>query len=332
MVEDKVVVAAEEVEKGNNLRAESWDEFVGQKKLRQSLDIAIKAAKNRKEPLEHILFYGPPGLGKTTLAHLVAKSMGVSIRVTSGPAIERAADLASILSNLQEGDVLFIDEIHRLNKTVEETLYPAMEDYMLDVILGKGPTARSLRLELAKFTLIGATTRVGLLAAPLRDRFGVIHRLSFYDDEELKNIVANAANKLEFKLDDQGCLEVARRSRRTARVALKLLRRVRDYVEVHGVKQADREMVLKALKLLEVDELGLDEIDRKLLKAVIEKHGGGPVGVETLAALINEDVMTIKDVYEPFLMQIGLLKRTSRGRMVTEESYRHLGMKIKRVK
>ncbi|OQA83643.1 MAG: Holliday junction ATP-dependent DNA helicase RuvB [Microgenomates group bacterium ADurb.Bin238] len=332
MVEDKVVVAAEEVEKGNNLRAESWDEFVGQKKLRQSLDIAIKAAKNRKEPLEHILFYGPPGLGKTTLAHLVAKSMGVSIRVTSGPAIERAADLASILSNLQEGDVLFIDEIHRLNKTVEETLYPAMEDYMLDVILGKGPTARSLRLELAKFTLIGATTRVGLLAAPLRDRFGVIHRLSFYDDEELKNIVANAANKLEFKLDDQGCLEVAKRSRRTARVALKLLRRVRDYVEVHGVKQADREMVLKALKLLEVDELGLDEIDRKLLKAVIEKHGGGPVGVETLAALINEDVMTIKDVYEPFLMQIGLLKRTSRGRMVTEESYRHLGMKIKRVK
>ncbi len=332
MAEDKVVVAAEEVEKGNNLRAESWDEFVGQKKLRQSLDIAIKAAKNRKEPLEHILFYGPPGLGKTTLAHLVAKSMGVSIRVTSGPAIERAADLASILSNLQEGDVLFIDEIHRLNKTVEETLYPAMEDYMLDVILGKGPTARSLRLELAKFTLIGATTRVGLLAAPLRDRFGVIHRLSFYDDEELKNIVANAANKLEFKLDDEGCLEVARRSRRTARVALKLLRRVRDYVEVHGVKQADREMVLKALKLLEVDELGLDEIDRKLLRAVIEKHGGGPVGVETLAALINEDVMTIKDVYEPFLMQIGLLKRTSRGRMVTEESYRHLGMKIKRVK
>lgn len=332
MAEDKVVVAAEEVEKGNNLRAESWDEFVGQKKLRQSLDIAIKAAKNRKEPLEHILFYGPPGLGKTTLAHLVAKSMGVSIRVTSGPAIERAADLASILSNLQEGDVLFIDEIHRLNKTVEETLYPAMEDYMLDVILGKGPTARSLRLELAKFTLIGATTRVGLLAAPLRDRFGVIHRLSFYDDEELKNIVANAANKLEFKLDDQGCLEVAKRSRRTARVALKLLRRVRDYVEVHGVKQADREMVLKALKLLEVDELGLDEIDRKLLRAVIEKHGGGPVGVETLAALINEDVMTIKDVYEPFLMQIGLLKRTSRGRMVTEESYRHLGMKIKRVK
>jgi len=331
MVEDKVVVAAEEVEKGNNLRAESWDEFVGQEKLRQSLDIAIKAAKNRKEPLEHILFYGPPGLGKTTLAHLVAKSMGVSIRVTSGPAIERAADLASILSNLQEGDVLFIDEIHRLNKTVEETLYPAMEDYMLDVILGKGPTARSLRLELAKFTLIGATTRVGLLAAPLRDRFGVIHRLSFYDDEELKNIVANAANKLEFKLDDQGCLEVAKRSRRTARVALKLLRRVRDYVEVHGVKQADREMVLKALKLLEVDELGLDEIDRKLLRAVIEKHGGGPVGVETLAALINED-MTIKDVYEPFLMQIGLLKRTSRGRMVTEESYRHLGMKIKRVK
>ena len=332
MAEDKVVVAAEEVEKGNNLRAESWDEFVGQEKLRQSLDIAIKAAKNRKEPLEHILFYGPPGLGKTTLAHLVAKSMGVSIRVTSGPAIERAADLASILSNLQEGDVLFIDEIHRLNKTVEETLYPAMEDYVLDVILGKGPTARSLRLELAKFTLIGATTRVGLLAAPLRDRFGVIHRLSFYDDEELKNIVANAANKLEFKLDDQGCLEVARRSRRTARVALKLLRRVRDYVEVHGVKQADREMVLKALKLLEVDELGLDEIDRKLLRAVIEKHGGGPVGVETLAALINEDVMTIKDVYEPFLMQIGLLKRTSRGRMVTEESYRHLGMKIKRVK
>lgn len=332
MAEDKVVVAAEEVEKGNNLRAESWDEFVGQEKLRQSLDIAIKAAKNRKEPLEHILFYGPPGLGKTTLAHLVAKSMGVSIRVTSGPAIERAADLASILSNLQEGDVLFIDEIHRLNKTVEETLYPAMEDYMLDVILGKGPTARSLRLELAKFTLIGATTRVGLLAAPLRDRFGVIHRLSFYDDGELKNIVANAANKLEFKLDDQGCLEVARRSRRTARVALKLLRRVRDYVEVHGAKKADREMVLKALELLEVDELGLDEIDRKLLRAVIEKHGGGPVGVETLAALINEDVTTIKDVYEPFLMQIGLLKRTSRGRMVTKESYRHLGMKIKRVK
>ena len=332
MLEDKVVVEADEVEKGNNLRAESWDEFVGQDKLRHSLEIAIQAAKKRKEPLEHILFYGPPGLGKTTLAHLVAKSMGVSIRVTSGPAIERAADLASILSNLQDGDVLFIDEIHRLNKTVEETLYPAMEDYVIDVILGKGPTARSLRLELAKFTLIGATTRVGLLAAPLRDRFGVIHRLSFYSDEELSRIVAKAADKLEFKMDDEGCLEVARRSRRTARVALKLLRRVRDYVEVNGVKKADRKTVLEALKLLEVDELGLDEVDRKLLRAVIEKHDGGPVGVETLAALINEDVMTIKDVYEPFLMQIGLLKRTSRGRVVTEESYRHLGIRIKKVK
>lgn len=316
-----------EVQVLNKLRVNDWSEFVGQDQLKSTLEIAIKAARNRSEPLDHVLLYGPPGLGKTTLAHLIAKSMGVNIKVTSGPAIDRAGDLASILSNLQSGDVLFIDEIHRLNKSVEETLYPAMEDYCLDLILGKGPTARSLRLELERFTLVGATTKVGLLAPPLRDRFGVIQRLNFYNDRELTEIVLAAAGKLLLDLERKAAMELARRSRKTARVALKLLRRVRDFAQVKSIERVTAEDVNQALKLMEIDQLGLDEIDRRLLLVLIEKHKGGPAGIETLAAMVNEDVQTIKDVYEPFLMQIGMLKRTNRGRVVTPLAYRHLKIK-----
>lgn len=310
----------------NNLRVTEWDRFVGQEQVKKALLIAIESSQIRKEPMEHTLFYGPPGLGKTTLAHLVSKSMGANIRITSGPTITRAGDLASILSGLNEGDVLFIDEIHRLPKVVEETLYSVMEDFVLDVMLGKGPAARSLRLELPKFTLVGATTKIGMIAAPLMDRFGMVHRMDFYSPEELSIILKNAATILEIQLNDDAILEVASRSRLTARVALKLLRRVRDYVLVKGNKVADLVSTKEALDLHQIDELGLTNQDRNLLLSIIQKHDGGPVGLETIAALLNEDVVTIQDVYEPFLMRLGLLKRTQRGRVVTRMAYDHLGI------
>lgn len=312
----------------NSLRAKAWPEFLGQESLKKSLQIAIKAAKGRGEAIEHILFYGPPGLGKTTLSHLVAKEMESNIRVTSGPAIERTGDLASILTNLEKGDILFIDEIHRMNKTVEETLYPAMEDYALDIILGKGPSARTMRLELPQFTIIGATTRVGLLSAPLRDRFGVVHRLNFYSPEELAVIIEKAAGKLGVAVDKESIKELAKRGRGTPRIALKFLKRARDFAQVHGKGKITADLTQQALTLLEVDHMGLDGLDKRLLESIIEKHSGGPVGVETIAASISEDSGTIEDMVEPYLLQIGFLKRTPRGRVATKAAYQHLGKKF----
>ncbi|QQG40709.1 MAG: Holliday junction branch migration DNA helicase RuvB [Candidatus Levyibacteriota bacterium] len=307
-----------------SLRAKGWEEFIGQKGVKESLQIAITAAKKRQEAVEHVLLYGPPGLGKTTLSHLIAKEMGSNIRVTSGPAIERAGDLAAILTNLEKGDILFIDEIHRLNKVVEETLYPAMEDYALDVVLGKGPSARTLRLDLPQFTIIGATTRAGLLSAPLRDRFGVVHRLSFYEPLDLEHIIVNAAKKLIIQIDKESLHELAKRARGTPRIALKLLKRSRDFAQVKGGGHITKELVDESLRLLEVDSVGLDSGDRRLLLSIIEKHGGGPVGIETIASIITEDVGTIEEVVEPYLLQLGFIKRTPRGRVVTKAAYEHL--------
>lgn len=309
-----------------SLRAGSWDEFHGQVGIKKSLKIAIQAANKRDEALEHVLLYGPPGLGKTTLSHIIAKEMGSTIRVTSGPALERAGDLASILTNLEKGDVLFIDEIHRLNKIVEETLYPAMEDYALDIILGKGPSARTLRLDLPQFTIVGATTRVGLIAGPLRDRFGVVHRLNFYNPEELSHIIVKAAQKLKIAIDKESVGEIAVRARGTPRIALKLLKRVRDFAQVHGQGDITPSMTTQALSLLEIDSLGLDQLDVKYLLAIIDKHSGGPVGVETIASTLSEDIGTLEDMVEPYLMQVGFIKRSPRGRVATKRAYMHLGL------
>lgn len=328
---EKTVIKDEEitVEEENvlvSLRATNWDEFEGQSSIKRSIKIAISAAKKRSEALEHVLLYGPPGLGKTTLSHIIAREMGKNIRVTSGPAIERAGDLASILTNLEPGDVLFIDEIHRLNKHVEETLYPAMEDYALDIILGKGPSARTMRLDLPQFTIVGATTRAGLLSAPLRDRFGVIHRLNFYDLDELAVIIKKAAVKLKVVIDDQSVKEIALRARGTPRISLKLLKRVRDYAQVHTDGKITKDIADSALSLLEIDEKGLDQLDKKYLLAIIEKHSGGPVGIETIASTISEDIGTLEDMVEPYLLQVGFIKRSSRGRVATVHAYAHLGI------
>jgi Holliday junction DNA helicase RuvB len=309
------------------LRPRDFASYIGQERLKKNLKLAIDAAKKREEPLDHVLLHGPPGLGKTTMANVIAHEMGAQIRVTSGPAIERAGDLASLLTNLGDGDILFIDEIHRLNRTVEEVLYGAMEDFKLDIMLGKGPSARSLRLDLPKFTIIGATTRTGSLAAPLRDRFGMIYRLNFYTNEEIEQIISRAATILNVKIDKPAAAELAKRARLTPRIANRLLKRVRDYADINGDGIIDTELNIKALELLEIDELGLDAADRMLLLAIIENYDGGPVGVETLSALTAEERGTIEDFYEPYLMQMGLLERTPRGRKVTPKTYKHLGRK-----
>jgi Holliday junction DNA helicase RuvB len=315
---------AVELELENTLRPRDFANYIGQDRLKQNLQLAIAAAKKRGEPLDHVLLYGPPGLGKTTMASVIAHEMGAQIRITSGPAIERAGDLASLLTNLQDGDILFIDEIHRLHRTVEEVLYSAMEDFKLDIMIGKGPSARSLRLDLPKFTIIGATTRTGALSAPLRDRFGMIHRLEFYNHDQIAQIIDRAAGILAVEIKPGASAELAKRSRLTPRIANRLLKRVRDFADVNGDGIIDTHISQQAMVLLDVDDLGLDPADRLLLNAIIENYGGGPVGVETIAALTAEERTTIEDFIEPYLMQIGLLERTPRGRKVTPKAYRHL--------
>ena len=324
--EEPILTTSHTLEDDNesSLRPKTLREYIGQEKAKCNLQVFIEAARMRQEPLDHVLLYGPPGLGKTTLSGIIANEMGVNLRITSGPAIEKPGDLAALLTNLNENDILFVDEIHRLNRSVEEILYPAMEDYALDIIIGKGPSANSIRLDLPKFTLIGATTRAGSLSAPLRDRFGVTLRLELYTPEELTKIVTRSAGILNVPIEEDGAMEIARRSRGTPRIANRMLRRVRDFAQVMAGGVITREVADRALEALEVDHLGLDNVDRRMLRSIIENYGGGPVGLETLAATINEEAVTLEDVYEPYLLQKGLLTRTPRGRCVTQKAYDHL--------
>ncbi len=314
----------------NSLRPKTLDEYIGQTKVKENMRVYIEAAKKRGEPLDHVLLYGPPGLGKTTLSNIISNEMNSNIKITSGPAIEKPGDLAALLTNLSEFDVLFIDEIHRLNKSVEEILYPALEDYTLDIIIGKGPSARSIRLDLPKFTLIGATTKAGSLTTPLRDRFGIVERLELYEPEDLQKIVKRSAGILNVEIDDTASMEIAKRSRGTPRIANRILKRVRDYAAVLGDGKVDLNMAKIALNKLEIDDLGLDQTDRNILLTIIQKYAGGPVGIETLAATTGEEIETIEDVYEPFLMQIGFIARTPRGRIALPAAYEHLNLEYKK--
>lgn len=307
------------------LRPQSFNDYIGQEQIKKNLHILLSAAKKRNDPVEHILLYGPAGLGKTTLSNIIAREMNVGIKITSGPAIERVGDLGSILTNLNDGDVLFIDEIHRLNKLVEEILYPAMEDYKLDIIVGKGPSARTLQLDLPKFTLIGATTRLGSISNPLRDRFGSIHKLNFYNHGEIESIIKRSSKILNIDIDNEGCKSISVCSRQTPRVANRILKRVRDFAQMENIGIINKEISQKALKMIDIDELGLEPADREIIRVIIENFKGGPVGIQTIAAATHEEVQTIEDVYEPFLIQSGLLARTPRGRIVTEKGYKHLG-------
>ncbi|PKM91688.1 Holliday junction branch migration DNA helicase RuvB [Candidatus Falkowbacteria bacterium HGW-Falkowbacteria-1] len=330
MSEDRVVSPIENNSDKNfdlSLRPKSFSEYIGQENIKTNLQITIKAASKRSEPIDHVLFYGAPGLGKTTLANVVSNEIGANLKVTSGPAIERSGDLATILTNLSDGDILFIDEIHRLNKVVEEILYPAMEDFALDLIMGKGSGARTLRIDLPRFTIIGATTKASLLSAPLRDRFGIIHHLDFYEDEHIHQIIKRSSNILGVEIDEEASLLIAERARKTPRIANRLLKRVRDFSVVEGNGFIDKDICLKSFEVLNIDKYGLDHVDRKILNTIIEKFGGGPVGLNTLSAATGEDMATIEDVYEPYLMQLGFLDRSPRGRVATDSAFGHLGLK-----
>lgn len=324
---EQIEEQAEEQAFEDVLRPQKFEDYIGQQQLKKTLQLAMSAAKGRNEPVDHVLLYGPPGLGKTTLAHVIANEMGRTIKVTSGPAIERAGDLASLLTNLEEGDILFIDEIHRLPRSVEEILYPAMEDYVIDIMLGKGPSAQSLRLDLPKFTMVGATTRYGALGGPLRDRFGLVGKLEYYSPEEIAHILSRTAKILDIEISSDAVNEMAKRTRLTPRIANRLMKRVRDWAQVHGNGTIDAEALDETLKLLNIDEYGLEAADRKILRLIIDNYSGGPVGIGTIAAASGEEKQTIEDVYEPYLMQIGLLERTHQGRRATEKAYLHLGVK-----